>query len=1229
MRRSWSAAAALTLTASILVGASPPADAESDAGATRPEEASLVGQSRRDDPEKADKWFFRQRAYPRKRIPPGAWSRAQRQAGALRRASIQTDAAPLVWSELGPRPLGSAILSWVYGGSVPYSGRITAIATHPTNPQIAYVGSANGGVWKTSNGGTNWAPVFDSAPANASPPIGAIAIDPNDPDRVVYVGTGEANRDTYAYFGSGLYRSSDGGGRWDKLGGNRFDQCTFSGIVVKRGSPTTIVVGVVPNGAKKYPTTCDDEGRGGIFRSINGGSDWQLVKSGTPTSIVAAPNNPSVLFAGLYGSGVYRSTDSGAFDTWKPVWTCPSCAGTVAVTAVPAGGLSPTQTVYAAFATPGGAIYNLYRSDNGGTNWTGPLAKPLGPSWAPTEFCGGNGQCNYDLAIVAAPSNPNTFFVGGVYLNRYSNNSPKLIGLNYPGETGCPYSGTSSNCIHVDFHALAFDASNRLWVGSDGGVYRTSDLTSTAPTFANLNSDLNVMQYNPGISGSVSGNLLLGGTRDNGTSRYTGGSSWSLVGDGDGGYSAVVANGSVVLTSTQYIWNSKSQRSNITKIVNGSRCSSWDGSGITEGGDYVTPMVRDPGSQSIVYAGTKRIYRTGNAGAGCGQTTWSPKSQYFSSFVSAIGPAPGDHTVYAGTKTGGLYVTRDARSLSDWTPTHANGLPGGRFITDIWVDPSNSAVAYVTVSGFDTVGPVFKHAFKTTNYGSSWQNISGNLPNSPANAVVVDRRTTPATIYVGMDAGVFWSNDGGTSWQNTSVGLPRTVVNDLLLDTTADRLIAATYGRGMWTAPPVSATPPGPPNDNFANAKSAVTLPFSDANVDTTRATTETNEPLDPTCTDFTGKTVWYRFVPGSDMTLTADTLNSNFDTVLVAYRGTSLGELTQVACNDDPSGQTEAPSVIPSFSVQGGQTYYFQAGGYRQTIGGTAASGTLNFHLAAGGPLNDQFAGATQVHTLPFSQTGLSTTEATTETNEPVDPTCTDFIGKTVWYKFVPGSDMNLTADTSGSTWDTVLVAYRGTSLTGLTQVACDDDGIAPSGASRITSFPVSAGQTYYFQAGGYAQTSSGTAASGTLNFHVDLAPPPNDAFSGATSISSLPFSETGLSTGKATTETNEPVDPTCTDFIGKTVWYKFVPGSDMNLTADTSGSTWDTVLVAYRGTSLTGLTQVACDDDGIAPSGASRITSFPVSAGQTYYFQVGGYRSSATATPSSGTLNFHLAAA
>lgn len=368
------------------------------------------------------------------------------------------------------------------------------------------------------------------------------------------------------------------------------------------------------------------------------------------------------------------------------------------------------------------------------------------------------------------------------------------------------------------------------------------------------------------------------------------------------------------------------------------------------------------------------------------------------------------------------------------------------------------------------------------------------------------------------------------------------------------------------------------------------------------------------------------------------------------------------VMCYND-GGDTDPGTLLPTCNTGAGSFDHFDCGHdsyFDAQIGaGQGANGGqyLDTHWnigecyvaflengacgAGGPPHNDAFATPAAAANLPYAS-GVNTANATVQGGEP-PPSCAA-AGKTVWYRFTPTRDMTLIADTEGdtatpdSTFDTVLAAYTGTTLGGLTEVGCDDDIANKAGNTRSrVQFNATAGTTYYFQVGGF--NDAGTVASGQLTFVLQALPqpPPNDAFAAATVVNTLPFADGDLPTGDATTEAGEPLQAPehCTP-VGKTVWYRYTPPADTRLAATTDdgpipGTDFDTVVAVYRGTSLGGLTRVGCNDDIAHVNGNLRSrVEWEATAGQTYYVQVGGFRQTGEATgeTASGELDLSLSA-
>jgi photosystem II stability/assembly factor-like uncharacterized protein len=746
-------------------------------------------------------WFYEQRAYPAAHTPRGALARAQRQAKALRTApGPRAPTVAVNWAELGPKPIatiGPAVFG-MYVGSPPFSGRVSAIATDPSNAGVVYIGGAVGGVWKSTDGGASWAPKFPTNQGSFA--IGALAVDPSNPQNV-WVGTGEPDNvmgpqgDTY--FGMGIYRSTNGGSSWTKVGGTTFDGCFVADLAIVDSN--TVVAAVLEFPGVQNPAC--PTARRGVWRTTDGGSTWTKItlpnsSHQAPSDFSQPPGSPSTIYLATYFDGVYRSTDGGA--GWTNIGVENLYRGVASA--------YDANTVYVAYADPVTKnLAGVFKTLDGGTHWSGVVG-PGGPN-SPCDYNppGPRPICDNALTLAVDPTDSTTFFLGGVRLFKYTSSgaTATLIGWG-----GC------SGCIHVDQHASVFDASHRLWIGNDGGVYRTDD---GGASFVNRNGSgagaLAITEFEPWTSGSIAGGTFIGGTQDNGTVKYTSatGLDWRMDHGGDGGATAFVS------PSTYY---ASYFGPNLYKTVDGGT-SYTDVSGAWAGdsSQMYPPLEMSPSSSSTLYRGTNRIWRTTD-GAG----SWSPISPIYGAYqawVSAIGLAASNANVlYAGwtqpadangNGTGPTQLRYTTNGGATWTDVPYGQLPN-RYITDIEVNPANADDVTATFSGFGT-----GHVYRTTNGGTVWTNISGNLPDTPVNAVAVDYTTSPATIILGTDVGVLWSADGGTTWGDTSEGLPQTVVMDLRID--GSGLIAATHGRSAWT---VSLPLPPPP----PIAKAAQTISF-------------------------------------------------------------------------------------------------------------------------------------------------------------------------------------------------------------------------------------------------------------------------------------------------------------------------------------------------------------------------------------------------------------------
>lgn len=674
------------------------------------------------------------------------------------------------WTMIGPRPTGG-------GSDYVTAGRVNAIAIDPRDNNVAYIGAAEGGVWKTTDGGTTWTPLTDNQPSLAT---GAIVIDPNNPD-TVYVGTGEENFAYDSYYGAGILKSTDGGSTWTNIVGP-FLRDYIGALAI---SPS--------DGRVLLCTTTR-----GVWRSADAGNTWTLQLAGTVAiSVAFDPTNGSSAYAtlgypytgGNSRNGVYHSTDGGV------TWTASNGSGATALPNKNVGRIeiamaaSDPATIYAqiqdASSTNSGALLGIYKTTDGGQTWNPlPLSKATLALWG--------GQLWYDNTIRVNPTDPNNVWSGALQIYRSLDGGNTWSAL--------PQAGPNGSYIHVDFHALAFTADgSKLYLGNDGGVYSTTNTASRTVNWSELNDGLSVTQFYPGMAIDPANPLItLVGAQDNSTQLYTGDVSWTEVACGDGAYTAI----DPAFPALAYTNCGVLSGASIQKTLKLSAGSAWISAsyGIdqTDPSPFIAPLILDPSNPQTVYFGTYRLWQSTD-GAG----RWNAVSKDLTGgkqagTFQAIAVAPADsNTIYITTSNGKVQVSRNilSGSAASWSDVSA-GLPA-RTPTYLAVDPLDAATAYVTYSGFSSTLNTQGHVFKTTNGGASWSDASGNLPNTPVNAIVLDPNV-PGTIYLGTDVGVMVTTDGGVTWSSLGNGLPNVVVDAMALDRGSRVLRAATHGRGVW-----------------------------------------------------------------------------------------------------------------------------------------------------------------------------------------------------------------------------------------------------------------------------------------------------------------------------------------------------------------------------------------------------------------------------------------------
>ncbi len=705
--------------------------------------------------------FYQKRAYPFKQIPEGARQRALKQLE--RDFSLQPLASEEIrkWQPLGPSAVfNGQPLDPQNSPPINISGRATAVIVQPGDPDKIFLGTAQGGVWRTKDGGKSWQPLTDNLPSLA---VGALAMSPQDPS-VLLLGTGEANFSGDSYYGAGVFKSTDGGDNWVQIG-DLPTRARISRIVFNPNNTKTIYLTTTSAASNQLRDI-------GVFKSTDSGISWKKTLDGIATDISIDTSNPDNLLAaigdpnGTSLNGVYSTNNGG--NSWQLISLLPSgnAVGRIEIARSLAAGNEVFVSVANAFT---GTLLNVYKTINGGESWK-IIKTP--------DYC--RPQCFYNNFIAVHPKDPKLVFLGGVPLLRSTDGGETYSNISISQDLGPG--------LHADQHDIAFDPndSDTIYIANDGGVSRSRDL---GDHWRPLNQGLATLQFQSIASHPTDKEIAIGGTQDNGTLLYQGKPEWLNIDSGDGGESAI----DITSPTTFYhfffqLLFARSDDGGERFFVKTTGLPVTSSGAALERTLFYVPLVLDRSQASTLYTGAMRVYRTTNRGE-----TWTAISSDLTrgnGAVSAIAIAASNSQIlYVGTSDGNVARTTDGGAT--WQLI-TNGLPN-RFVSGFAINEKNPQVAYISFSGFGT-----GHIFKTENGGMTWVNISNNLPDIPINAIVLD----PAIgerIYLASDIGVFISSNDGKSWQALNTGLPNVAVFDLDLNRQTGMLMAATHGRGVYS----------------------------------------------------------------------------------------------------------------------------------------------------------------------------------------------------------------------------------------------------------------------------------------------------------------------------------------------------------------------------------------------------------------------------------------------
>ena len=689
-----------------------------------------------------------------------------------------------LFGDLRARHIGPALMS----------GRINDMEVHPTNNQIIYAGTAGGGVWKSNDAGTTFNPIFD----DHSQSIGAVAIDPNDPDNVIYVGTGETWTRNSVSYGDGLYKSTDGGSNWKKLGFDKSER--IANIIVNPKNSKEVYVAVL--GA-----LWSDSDERGVFKSSDGGETWSKIlyvdKKTGAADMTIDPKDPSILYVSMWefrrtawsfssggdNSALYKSTDAGK--TWNKIHNGfpDGQLGRLAIAVAP----SDSNILYTVIEAEDPKRKGLYRSDDAGANWK-QLNNDFGITVRPFYFS----------RITVDPRNPDVVVKGGL-----SGSISKDGGKTFK----------SLGNMHSDIHDIVFDIndSDRIYAGTDGGVYRswnggvTMEIVENLPLsqFYHISVD-NAEPYN-----------IYGGLQDNGSwygpSSSSGGinaGDWNSIGGGDGFRVLKHPTKNIIYSEMQgaeNVWRYDVDNK-LVKTIQPLEQAGYEDLRF----NWNAPMAVSAHQPDRFYMGSQFLHKSEDMG-----DTWeiispdlstndSTKQQQADSgglsmdnsgaenhtTIFTIAESPLDENViWVGTDDGNVQVTKDGGKNWQNVVSNIQGLPSNTWTYHIEASVHGKGIAYAVFDGHNS-GDMKPYVYKTSDFGTTWTNIiTDNVIGTSRN--IQEDYENENLLFLGTEFGLYITADGGKNWEKFTKNVPPVAVHFIDLQKQTNDLVLGTHGRGI------------------------------------------------------------------------------------------------------------------------------------------------------------------------------------------------------------------------------------------------------------------------------------------------------------------------------------------------------------------------------------------------------------------------------------------------
>ncbi|HEX3559327.1 MAG TPA: hypothetical protein VHU19_08980 [Pyrinomonadaceae bacterium] len=704
--------------------------------------------------------------------------------GQLRGAAERKPFGPLAYRPIGP-----------YRG-----GRVGAVTGVPTQPMVYYFGAAGGGgVWKTTDGGVNWEPLGDQTFKTGS--VGAIAVSESDPN-VVYVGMGEETLRGNLSHGDGMYKSTDAGKTWKKIGLD--DTRHIARVRVHPRNPDLVYVAAI--GHAFGP----NEQRG-VFRSKDGGKTWEKVLYRNPQAgadeLVFDPTNPNILYASFWqfirkpwtfesggqGSGLFKSTDGG--DTWAELTHAPGLprgiVGKIGIAVSPA---NPDRVWAIVEAEDGG----IFRSDNGGRTWakTNESRNLRQRAW-------------YYTRIYADTQNPETVYVLNTGMYRSNDGGHTFNNISVP---------------HGDNHDMwiAPNDAQRMIESNDGGANvsfnggRTwTEQDQPTAQFYRVALDEDFPYHIYGAQQDNSTVAIASRTEDFGI----GADAWHDVGGGESGWIAPSPKDSNVVFAGSYggYLTRYDHRTKQLRAVNvwPDNPMGWGAEGMKYRFQWNYPILFSPNEPNTLYAAGDHLFRSTNEGQswemispdltrndkskqgpGGGPITKDNTSVEYYDTIFTVAESPVQKgVIWTGSDDGLVQLTRD--NGKTWTNVTPKEMPEWIQINSIEASPADPATAYfaATMYKWDDFRPFL---YKTSDYGKTWKKIDAGIPGGAFTRVVREDPARRGLLYAGTELGMYVSFDDGEHWQPFQLNLPYVPITDLAIHKRDQDLVVATQGRSFW-----------------------------------------------------------------------------------------------------------------------------------------------------------------------------------------------------------------------------------------------------------------------------------------------------------------------------------------------------------------------------------------------------------------------------------------------